>query len=343
MSKKKNNAKKKGTANKKSSFPKGPLIAGILVACLAIGLGVYALFPKKEAPTADTTWEEAGMKPHLEGAQSFLEETPGPTDTPTATPGPEEAEGDDDPEGSEGKNESWGAEGDGSQSDNSGGNYVSYLPGPDFYSNSASASEGNNYEYYVTPEPIPTISFPYAIGGTNLVVQQISPYSGYFLEDGSDRGVDNIAAIVLTNNGEALDFAGIGIAQGENSYAFSGSQIPAHSTVIIQEQSGAVLAAGDYHSCTATTTPSSGTQTASDRVQITDNGNNTFEVANLTDATIPEVTVYFKNYLPDEDVYVGGITYHITVNDIAPGTAVDVNSGHYASGYSVIVDIDVAG
>ena len=311
---------------KNKAFPFSAIIAGILVVALVIGLGVYAIQSRntssaqKETPEAETS-----MKPHMEGAKDFVEETA------------KDAENDEDDEENVSEDSAVEVDENGVEAGYEAGiPYDGDIVPPDL-----PPDPTPRIIEYVTPAPLPTISFPYAIPGTDLVVQQISPYSGYYLEDGSDKDVSNIAAIVLTNNGEALDFVGIGISQGMTSFAFSGSQILANSTVIIQEQTGAAFVPGEYNTCTATVTPSAGMQTSSDLVQITDNGNNTFMVANISDKTISEVTVYFKNYLPDEDVYVGGITYHVTLEDIEPETGVEVNSGHYASGYSVIVDMDI--
>jgi len=336
----------KKTKKKKNPLSVVGLVAVILVVAMALGLGISALLPRssssrwtdKDAPEGETE-----MKPHLEGAQGFLEEnaasgsmpesvptgtaTPAPTEEPTPEPG-------DDPEASA----SPGTSGGGGTT-HFGGFGNDSTPRP-----TTSATSGPWVAPPPTPEPIPTISFPYTIPGTNLVVQQISPYSGYFLEDGSDRSVSNVAAIVLTNNGaENLAFAGIGIAQGEKSYAFSGSQIPAGATVILQEQNAAALTGGDFHSCTASTTAAAASDKAAGRVQVTDNGDNTFDVANITGETIPEIKVYFKNYLPGEDVYVGGITYSVTLANVEPGTAATVNSDHYASEYSVVVDVTTQG
>lgn len=336
----KSNSKKKKNTGKKTPFSKTALIAGILVVAIIIGFGVYAIQFRNTSQEKETTVQEteSSMKPHLEGAQGFVGESIDHVSTAETTLSPKDK---DKKENNEKNNES-------SSNPKVDGNGIEAGHGPSGGTIPVVTAEpivkptpSVNVIEYFEPDPVQTITFPYAISGTDLVVQQISPYSGYYLEDGSDRSVDNIAAIVVTNNGEAMDFVGIGISQGLTSYAFSGSQIPAHSTVIIQEQTGAELVSGDFNSCTATVTESSGTQTSSDIVQIVDNGNNTFTVANTSEETIPEVTVYFKNYLPDEDVYVGGITYHITLEDIEPGTGVEVNSGHYASGYSVIVDMDV--
>ncbi|MEE1327426.1 MAG: hypothetical protein UHS47_02670, partial [Oscillospiraceae bacterium] len=47
------------------------------------------------------------------------------------------------------------------------------------------------------------LSFPYAIPGSDLVIEQVNSYDGLFFEDGSDREVSNVTAIVLANKGNS--------------------------------------------------------------------------------------------------------------------------------------------
>lgn len=212
-----------------------------------------------------------------------------------------------------------------------------YVPSSDPSSNPTTSGEQASD---AASNPIPTISFPYAISGSDLVVEQVSSYTGYYLEDASDREVADIAVIVLTNNGPDLEFAGIGISQGSRNLAFSASQIPAGATIIIQEQNGSAFDMdAPYYTATATTTPADGFEMSKEYVSVKDNGDNTFTVRNITDQTLSEVKVYFKNFLPDEDVFVGGITYSVTLNNIEVGTEVDVSSNHYDSQYSEIVEV----
>ena len=220
------------------------------------------------------------------------------------------------------------------------GNLIGYTEGL-YDGNPPVRPSGGAAPAQTVPAPsIPTISFPYTIPGTSLVIRQISSYSGYFIEDASDREVSGIAAIVLTNNGGDLDFAGIGISQGERNLAFSGSQIPAGATVIIQEQTGAAFSNDPYYSATATVTPAV-LDRAEEYVKTEDNGDGTFFVINISEKTLPEVKVFFKNYLPEEDVYVGGITYSITLNDLEPDTAVEVTASHYDVRYTRFVKISI--
>ena len=144
----------------------------------------------------------------------------------------------------------------------------------------------------------------------------------------------------MKNNGGDLTFAGIGISQGSRSLAFSASQIPAGATVVILEQNGSSFSSSDpYYSATATTTPVDSFEMSEDLVSVEDNGNNGLTVTNISDQTLSEVKILFKNYLKDDDAYVGGITYTITLNDMEAGASTDVSASHYDSEYSKVVGV----
>ena len=322
---KKNQKKKTASKSKKKTVL--IIIGVVIVVAVLAGLGIKAYLSRGGE---EAEWQELDVSPRVEGAADLLtEESPAAENTDDEQP-PEEDSG----EPSEEPDEETGEE-TGEESGDSGLiGYTGDLFDRDRQGVVPSAQGGELVEV-----EIPTISFPYSISDTGLVVEQISPYSGYYLEDASDDEISNVAAIVLTNNGGDLDFVGIGIAQGDRSLAFSASQVPAGATVIIQEQSRAAYEDGNYYSCTATTTESDGFQASTDTIRVEDNGDNSFLVANIGEETVPEVRVFFKNYLPEEDVYVGGITYNVTVTDLEPGMATIVTPGHYDSNYSIIMDI----
>ena len=76
-----------------------------------------------------------------------------------------------------------------------------------------------------------------------------------------------------------------------------------------------------------------------DLVSVEDNGDNSITVTNLTDKTLSDIKVHFKNYLPEDDVYVGGITYTITLKDLEAGASMGVSASHYDSTYSKLVEV----
>ena len=71
-----------------------------------------------------------------------------------------------------------------------------------------------------------------------------------------------------------------------------------------------------------------------DKVQVTPNDDNTFTVTNLTEETIPCVRIFYKLYMEDKGIYVGGITYNVKVTELEAGTSQTVSPSHYAQGYS---------
>lgn len=227
-----------------------------------------------------------------------------------------------------------GASSDGAQTETQAGDAQ---PGSDKQDSKSQASDEGSGGGGST---IPVISFPYEIPGTDLVVQQIRSYDGIYIEDGSDSETAGIAALVLTNNGENLEFAGIGISQGTRNLGFSASQIPAGATIIIQEQTKASYSTDPYYTATATTTPVDEFEMSEDLVSVKDNGDNSLTVKNNSDETLGDVKVFFKNYLPDEDVYVGGITYNITLTDLEAGSSLTVSASHYDSTYSKVVKVE---
>ncbi len=312
------------------------ILAAVLVLALAAGFVIPAITSrnKGEVPKEESGSLVDGAVDVLDGGDASTDTDATSTDTESGESGedaPDAVPEDDDPQASD-------AEESGDVDADKLNGYTEGLPEPGKTPSGYTPKSEKSEE-----PPIPTISFPYAVSGTDLVVQQVSPYSGYYIEDASDQEVSNVAAIVLTNNGGDLDFAGIGISQGDRSLAFSASQIPAGATVIIQEQTKAAYAEDYYYSCTATVTESSGFDLKTGTLMIEKHNDGTFDVANVSEETIPEIKVYFKNYLPDEDVYVGGITYSVTLTDVEPQTAVTVTSSHFDADYSRIIDVKISG
>ncbi len=300
------------------------IVIEVLVVVAALGMVIKTAVSgnnsRKEKIEADVPTVLSGAEELLENEDSSSDIDDKNGNTPS---GDDISDQNDFPEGEEGSNGSGGHSYSGGSSYNgSGYNQWSAAPAVEL------------------PVELPTISFPYTVSDTGIVIQQVGSYDGYFIEDGSDREVTGITAIVITNNGGDLDFVGIGIAQGKRNLAFSGSQIPAGATVIIQEQSGAAFSTDPFYSATATITPATFEQ-SDDLVKIEDNKDGSFSVINISDQTLSEVQIYFKNYLPEEAVYVGGITYSLTLEDIDPGMAMDVMAGHYDANYTVFVDIHV--
>ena len=182
------------------------------------------------------------------------------------------------------------------------------------------------------------IVFPYAIPGTDLVVDSVNSYDGLFLEDGSDAEIAGIAAVILRNTGsQCIDYAEVTMKGSQADYLFIFSHLESHSAIVVQEAGRAPCVSQEYDCITAEPACSDGFEMSENQLEIRETSDNQLQVKNLTDEVIPCVRIFYKFYLEEEEVYVGGITYVAKVMDLKPGAVVHVAPSHYAAGSSRVV------
>ena len=166
----------------------------------------------------------------------------------------------------------------------------------------------------------------------------VAAYDGIFLEDGSNEEITGVAAMVLTNTADtAVEFAGITLTAGTETWEFRASAIPAGATVVVQEANRTHFRETAYGDCKADVATLPELEMSSDQVEVTEHGGNSLTVTNLTGASIPVVRVFYKYYLEDMDAYVGGIAYTAKVENLEAGASVQITPTHYASGSSRVV------
>ena len=184
----------------------------------------------------------------------------------------------------------------------------------------------------------PALEFPYAIPGTDLVIQKMDSYDGIFLEDGSDQSVTGICALVLVNKGSVgVEYANIEIAQNGKTLVFKATALPAGATIVVQEAGTAAYSAADCTACTADVAVAEIFEMSASRIEVKENDDGSLQVTNLTNETIPTVRLFYKFALEKGTVYVGGITYTAKITDLGPGASQQVIPSHYAAGSSEIV------
>lgn len=189
-----------------------------------------------------------------------------------------------------------------------------------------------------SPEPVNRITFPYAIPGTNLVVYTVAGFDGIFLEDGSDEAVSNITAMLVENTGSTgIEYAMITAVREGTTLEFEASAIPGGAAVLIQEKHKTPYQEGEYRSCGADVAELGDFTMSQDLVALDENEDGSLSVTNLTGQAIPCVRIFYKSYMDEESVYVGGITYNAKLTDLEPGECRTVAPSHYAGGYSRVV------
>lgn len=172
-----------------------------------------------------------------------------------------------------------------------------------------------------------------------LRVERISTFTGRFMEDGSDRPVENVAALLVTNLTERyLDIAEITYDVDGKTASFVVTGLPAKASVWVLERSAMTITKENslrYSNCTTSYRDSADVKV--DELTIKLEGN-TLQATNNTDQTLYNVFVYYKNTHTDGN-YLGGIAYAVHFDTIEPGKTAEKLAGHYAEGITRIVRI----
>ena len=176
------------------------------------------------------------------------------------------------------------------------------------------------------PETTQPITQPTAPPEQQLVCEGYSLFSGTFVEDGSDRPVENVAAILVTNltgdyltyaalqfeiNGEAATFVVTGLPAGESAWVleYNALQIDSGANFVALESAMQFIPTESW-----------------DELEVTFR-EGLLSAKNLTDQTYIDGYVYYKRLHTDGN-YLGGITYRSSLGDLAPGDTIEVTAGH---------------
>ncbi len=188
-----------------------------------------------------------------------------------------------------------------------------------------------------TGEPV-GISFPCQVPGYGLVIEKMAPYSGMFVEDGTNANVQNIAMLLVHNNGDTpVEYTQICVEFEQEKLLFDISALPAGERLVVQEKTGKSIPEGIATAANALVVQRADMDMAESQVRITDNGDNTLTIQNLTQKTIPTVRVFYKYYMDEEGVFVGGIAFTVRVTRLGAGASVTIQPSHYTSQTSRVV------
>lgn len=182
------------------------------------------------------------------------------------------------------------------------------------------------------------IKFPCQVPEYGLVIEKIAPYSGMYVEDGSNANMQNVAMLMVHNKGDfPLEYTQICVEYGDEKLLFDISALPVGEKLVVQEKDGKAVPDTKASSASAMVVQRADMDMSESKVEVTDNGNNTLTIKNLTNETIPTVRVFYKYYMEDEGVFVGGIAFTVKVTRLGAGSAVKVQPSHYTSQTSRVV------
>ena len=175
-------------------------------------------------------------------------------------------------------------------------------------------------------------------------ITQIGTYAGYYVEDGSDEIVSGTAVVIVENNSDddiqLLNFTVC--TESGNEYEFELTTLfSGERTTVIEKNrknfdiEDPVVSVQKNHLAVFAEKPS----LHQDTFRLVISGN-TIIVKNITDKPISAGRVFFKNI--SDDLLIGGITYMVSFENLAPDAEIALSSTHFREGQSRIMFVSYA-
>ena len=128
-----------------------------------------------------------------------------------------------------------------------------------------------------------------------------------------------------------MEYTQIRVACGEEELLFDVSALPVGERLVVQEKTGKAIPEGGATSASVLVVQRADMEMSEGKVKVTDNGNNTLTIQNLTDETIPTVRLFYKYYMDEEQLFVGGIAFTVRITKLGAGASVTIQPSHYTS------------
>ena len=122
----------------------------------------------------------------------------------------------------------------------------------------------------------------------------------------------------------------------DTTLSFHVTALPAGEKMVVQESTGKSVPSDTPQSASALVIHRTKMSIAPE-VTVTDNGDNSLTVTNVTGKTIPTIRVFYKYYMGDEDLFVGGIAFTVRINQLGPHSSIVIRPSHYNSQTSRVV------
>lgn len=175
-----------------------------------------------------------------------------------------------------------------------------------------------------------SITIPFRDDSSGIEIERIDNYSGYYIEDGTEDKVENVAALTLKNNSDqAIEYGNIRLSQGETTLEFQFSLIPAGAQAVVMEAKRSAYEADlelAYEGSTVANIKNM--DMAQDSINVTVGSDGGITVTNISQNDIPQLRVFYKNLL-DDNVYMGGIAYNAKIEGLKRGESRTVYPSHY--------------
>ncbi|MBQ7999739.1 MAG: hypothetical protein IJ298_00800 [Ruminococcus sp.] len=184
--------------------------------------------------------------------------------------------------------------------------------------------------YYGEPSTL------YNATSADLYCMEITRYSGPFVEDGTNEPVEDVAAILVENGSKQfLDRATVTYDVGGKTATFVVTGLPAGGKAWVLESNRMQLEEQlefEFLDCESSFRKDAVTDTKLLDVSAVDN---LITVKNVSDDTLNNVCIYYKNVNSDGN-YLGGISYMIAFDTLDANESTEKASAHYTDNSRIV-------
>lgn len=176
----------------------------------------------------------------------------------------------------------------------------------------------------------------------DITADAVGAYSGNYIEDGSDEPIKNVASLIVTNHSDKmLQVADIEFKINEKDIAkFRVTNIlPGASVLVLEANKHKYNSNDDYSYGTVATAWIDSVSLHEDKFSIKKK-NGMLTLRNNTESTYAKIYVYYK-YAQVGGAYLGGITYRVPFENVAPNIAIESVANHFNKANSRIIDIQI--
>lgn len=148
----------------------------------------------------------------------------------------------------------------------------------------------------------------------NIVITSIEPYSGSFMEDGSDEDVENILMITVKNDGmQTLQYAEATLVFGDITAKFAFSTLKPGESMVVLEKNRLEYPDKELteHQIQNVVYFEENLNLCEDKFEISAM-DGAFNVKNISGEDLSgNIAIYYKN--KQDNIYYGGITYRVVI------------------------------
>lgn len=181
--------------------------------------------------------------------------------------------------------------------------------------------------------------------GSGVYVTAVESAAGLYVEDGTDDMVDNVLRITVENSGtDAIQLMDIILTDRTGGeYTFRVTTLLPGAKMTVQEQNRAPFDSGAEYveARTENVALFNGELSLHEELLAITTGDYAVAVENISGEAFPGGRVFYKNVV--DGVYVGGITYMLTIPELEAGERVELNSLHFLLSRSELMFVTYAG